>query len=171
MSRLRGFKRILTLSAEPLVDAVQELLTDGFGLDIDATDELREDLKIMSPDGTPSIFVEVKGTNRSVKREHINQADSHRERAELPADFPTVLVVNTHVKGARAIEEKDQEIAAEQVRYASANNILVLRTLDLLRLLELHLRGDLATEMLIEVLKTNVGWLCVREGAIEIRKE
>ncbi len=45
-----------------------------------------------------------------------NRIDTHRERAGLSPDFPTVIFINTHIKNARTLEEKDKDVPAEQVR-------------------------------------------------------
>jgi len=171
LQEFKTFKKVLILSGEVLVNSLINVLKKGFGFSLDTEDKLREDLKILDEDGKPIIFVEVKGTNKSVKREHINQCDSHRERADLPADFPSILVINTHIKNARSINEKDQQIAAEQVKHAVKNNILILRTLDLLRLLSLKFDRDIPKSEIISLLTINAGWLKVLEDKWEIVQE
>ncbi len=171
LAQLGRFKRLLVLDGENLVDAVKYVLVEGFGLRVDAYDEFREDLKILDQEGNPIILVEIKGTNRGVKREHVNQTDSHRERASLPPDFPAVLIMNTHIKNSRTIEEKDQEIATEQVIRAANTNVLVLRTLDLLSLLRIYLAGNLPADGFLKLLITAAGWLRVVGDEIEVLKE
>jgi len=103
-----------------------------------------------------------------VKREHINQTDSHRERSGFNNEFPAVLIINTHMKNARTVEEKDQEVAPEQIAHASNVNVLIMRTLDLLNLLRLHLRDEIALDKIVELLTNSRGWLRVREDQFEI---
>ena len=165
------YKRILLFDGDMLVDCVGEVLRKGFGLKTDTHDELKEDLKILDDEGQPIIFLEIKGTNRGLKREHVNQTDSHRERAELPVDFPTILIVNTHIKNSRNLTEKDQDLPAEQVRHAAKTNVLVLRTYDLLKLLKLHLTGQLSREIVLELLTKNSGWLRVTDEKAEVETE
>lgn len=126
-------------------------------------DEYREDLKILDDKSAPLVFCEVKGVNRGVKREHVNQADSHRERADLPATFPALLILNTHIKNARDLEEKDKDVPMEQVVHAKKNNVLILRTLDLLRLLCLKLQQNIPKEVIIDLFIQSSGWLRVTE--------
>ena len=111
---------------------------------------------------------EVKGTNKGVKREYINQADSHRERSGFRHDFPTLLIVNTNIKNARSVVEKDQEIACEQILHAKKMNILLLRTLDLLELLRLYLNGQITSNDLKILLINNTGWLKVGKDGYAI---
>lgn len=161
IARLQRFKRVLTSSDDALVDAVAGVLVDGFRLRVDDTDDHREDLKVLTATGDAIALVEVKGASGSVKRENVNQADNHRERANLPATFPTVLIMNTHARET-SIERKDRAVPEEQVQHAARMNILVLRTLDLLRLLSLNWKGGLSTDKLAEILKGPGGWLRVQ---------
>ena len=140
---LRFYKRILVTDGDLLVEAVVKLLRTGFGMSVDDSEEYREDIKILDSEGKPIIFGEIKGTNRGVKREHINQADSHRERAGLSPEFPSLLIINTHIKNSRTLEEKDKDVPTAQVIHASRNHILILRTLDVLHLLRLHLENKI----------------------------
>ncbi len=165
---LSRYKSVLALSGDDLVESVAHLFSAGFGVDVDTTDELREDTKLLDERQEVICLCEVKGTNKGVKREHINQADSHRERSGFDEKFPSILIVNTHIKNARTVPEKDQEIANEQILHAVKMNILVLRTVDLLELLRLHLIGKLTKEDIVELLTTNCGWLRLIDGETSI---
>lgn len=165
------FKRVLLGDGDSLVEDVVHLLTQGFGFTVDPDDYGQEDLRILNDEGNPLVFTEVKGTTRGVKREHVNQADSHRERAGLSADFPTVLLINTHTKNSRSIGEKDQDVASEQVAHAVKMRVLIVRTLDLLNLLALLQKNLLNKDDILSLLQTNIGWLKVSGKEIEIRKE
>jgi hypothetical protein len=171
LQELRTFKKVIILSGEVLVDSVINIFKKGFEFSLDTKDELREDLKILDENGKPIVFVEVKGTNTGVKREHINQCDSHREKAGLPLNFPSILVINTHIKNARNIDEKDQEIAVEQIKHATKNNVLILRTLDLLRLLSLKFDRGIPKNEIISLLSINFGWLKVSKDKWEVIQE
>ena len=171
LSGMERFKRVLLFDGEALVEAVAEVLRSGFGFNVNDIDELREDLKITDDDGTPILFVEIKGTNKGVKREHINQADSHRERADMQSDFPVVLLVNTHIKNSRSIAEKDQPVPQEQVRHAVKANVLIMRTFDLLGLLKLRLANKLTKKEVLSLVCTDNGWLKVDNERIEVLKE
>lgn len=170
-SILTKFKQVLVGDGDALVEAVVFLLTTGLGYKVDSDDTYREDLKIVNNEGNPVVFGEVKGTTRGVKREFINQADSHRERAGYPSDFPSVLILNTHMKNARTIEEKDQEVPSEQVKHAVAMRVLIVRTLDLLNLLVLVQRKQVSAEDILGVLQREVGWLRVLGDEMQIHKE
>ncbi|MFH1894149.1 MAG: hypothetical protein ABIK83_15880 [Candidatus Zixiibacteriota bacterium] len=168
LARFQVYKRILLLHGDALVEAVARVLEQGFSLSVDVTNEYREDLRVIDADGAPILLAEIKGTNRGVKREHVNQADNHRERAQLPATFPTILIMNTNIKNSLSIENKDQEVANEQVQHADRNNVLILRTLDLLRLLDIYITGGISQEEILRLLSQHSGWLKIENDKVEI---
>ena len=131
-------------------------------------DEFKEDLKIVNDDNEPLVFVEVKGTNRGVKREYVNQTDSHRERAGLKSTFPSLLVINTHIKNSASIKDKDQIIPDDQIKYAARIGVLIVRTLDLLFLLRHLSNGKVSQHEVVDLFLNNVGWLKVGPDHWEI---
>ena len=168
ITKYSEYKKILIGSGEILVEHVAHVLSDGFSFKINSADELREDLKILNDNNDPLIFVEIKGTNRGVKREYINQTDSHRDRAGLYSTFPSLLIINTHIKNSASIDDKDQEIPGDQIKHAVKIGVLILRTLDLFFLLAHKDRGNITQQTLIEILCNNVGWLKVCPSKWEI---
>jgi len=158
-NKLDQFKSVLALTGDDLVESVIRLFTEGFGISVDGKDELREDLKLLNSASEPFCLCEVKGTNKGVKREHINQADTHRERSEFDEMFPSLLLINTHIKNARSVMEKDQEIAVEQILHAVKMNVLILRTIDLLGMLRIFLSGKINKEEFVNLLSQSRGWL------------
>lgn len=170
LARLALFKRVLVYSGDILVDAVRDVLEHGFGFRVDPFDEFREDLKVLDEEHNPLALIEVKGTNAGLKREHVNQTDSHRERAGFQVGFPTLLVINPLIKSTRSLSDKDKELPIENVEHAARNRVLVLRTLDLLRLLG-HVMDDRCTaEQVLTVLTSETGWLQVGEDGCHIVK-
>jgi hypothetical protein len=167
---LQKFKRILLLDGELLVEAVVDVLRNGFNLKIDDKDEYKEDLKILDDNNNPIVFVEIKGTNKGIERKYINQCDTHRQEANLPPEFPSILIINTHIKNSRTIAEKDQPVPDDQIRHAVRNNVLILRTLDLLLLLA-QIRNkniDLKIKDIISELTTKCGWMKASSEGWEI---
>jgi hypothetical protein len=171
-NRLRDFdrlKRVLVLQSEPLVDAIIDLFDKIFQLKLRREEAFREDLTLLDPQGNVVALIEVKGVNGGVGREHVNQADSHRARADLPLEFPSLLIVNTHMKASKSLADKDKAVATEQIVHAARNNVLILRSLDLLNLASLLLSGKLDLEGVIELLTKSSGWLRVSETAAVLK--
>lgn len=168
--RFREYKKCLCYDDELLKESIIRILKDGFGFKVDDTDNLKEDLKIVD-NNKPIVLLEVKGTNKGITREYINQADSHRERANLDESFPSILIVNTNIKKSNSLEDKYQEVAKEQIAHAVKMNILILRTIDLLNVLYLKEKGDLSKEDFLDILKKEKGWLETTMKTWKIRME
>ena len=164
------YKKCLCYHDELLKESVISIFESGFRLPVDPEDDLKEDMKILGQDKNPVILVEVKGTNKGITRDFINQADSHRERSGFPLDFPSTLIVNTNIKNAKSLEDKYQEVAKEQVSHAVKMKILVLRTIDLLNLLYLTKAGKVTPEKVLQTLKNEHGWLKATQEGYEIDK-
>jgi hypothetical protein len=165
LKRLARLKRVLVVQGEPLVEAVMEVFDAALPLKPRRGEAFREDLTLIDSAGREVALVEVKGVSRGVAREHVNQADSHRERNAMPPEFPSLLIVNTNIKNSMAVADKDQSVAAEQIQHAARNNILILRTLDLLNLASLHMSNKLSSEDVVELLTRPRGWLRVGDTA------
>lgn len=166
--QLSEFKSALIYSGTELVKVIAELIRHASNLTCDLTDDFHEDAKLMDEDGTIVAVCEIKGINRGVKRENINQTDSHRERSDFSPDFPALLIANTNIKQARTIAEKDEEIHIDQARFAAKNKILVLRTLDLLNLLRLVRASEISQSDVRNFFLTTHGWLRVVGDEISI---
>lgn len=161
LSILERYKRVLVASGYFLVEEVLHVLRAGFGLRAEPRSDLKEDITISDDEGNVLVLGEVKGVNTGVKREYVYQAESHRERAQVTNDFPSILIINTRCKKASSLEEKDVEVETEQVQLATNLNILILRALDLLRLLELYRKSNITQQEVLQLLTANKGWLHV----------
>lgn len=164
LSALEGLKRVLVLQGEPLVEAVIEVFEKTLPLKPEREESFREDLMLVDATRNAVAFVEVKGVGKGVARGHVNQADSHRERNGMPSRFPSLLIINTNMKNSMSIADKDQTVAPEQIQHAARNNVLILRTLDLLILASLHSSGGLTSDAVVGLLTGSCGWLRVGDG-------
>jgi hypothetical protein len=164
----RRFKECLVFSSDKLVDSVCYVFEIFFGFAMKKNEQFVEDFQLCSKkDGSTVAIVEVKGTNTGVKGEHINQLDTHRERLELPGIFPAILIANVKMNASTLID-KDLIIAPDQIKKAVNNNVLIIRTLDLLNLIILHENGLVSSEEFQEVLLTKSGWLRVDSSGYKV---
>jgi hypothetical protein len=168
LSTFEDFKQCLCNESDSLVEHVNNLFRVGFGIQTDSKDEFKQDLTILK-ENKPVVVVEIKGKNSNMQRDHVNQADSHRERNGLPAEFPALLVMNTFLK-ASSFNEKDQAVPQDQVKHAVNMNVLIVRTFDLLNLLGLVQRGILSKEKVLEIFQTEKGWLHVTAEDVLVEK-
>jgi hypothetical protein len=107
---------------------------------------------------------EIKSTPENVKREHLTKLRLHREEAELPDDYPSVLIVNTFT-GADSLARKDERVENRECAKACQDHILIVRTIDLLRVLDLPRDKQ---EEFKKLLLTAAGWLKVLPAGVEV---
>ena len=169
--QFKEFKKCLCYDDELLKESIIKIIQEGFGLLVIDEEDYREDFKIIDGDKNPLVLVEVKGTNKGITREFVNQADSHRERAELNVDFPSILIVNTQIKKSNSLEDKYLDVAEEQVKHAVKMKVLVMRTIDLLNMLYLKEKGVVPAEAFLDILKSENGWLKTSQTSWNIQKE
>ena len=153
------FKRVLIESGEDLVVSVSKLLKEITELSVDCKDDKKEDCRLVNGAGNVVALIEVKGLNGNVKMSNVSQAFEHRERTPGYENLPVILIANTFIGGARSEAEKDKAPEEEQVRLAERHKVLILRTLDLLRMYNAVSSGRCAKEEIVRLLLTKVGWL------------
>lgn len=168
IKELSAYKAALVHTGEVLVKTVSSILTAALGVSVDTKDEFREDATLLNEEGNAICVCEIKGINRGVAREHINQTDSHRERSGYADEFPALLIANTLIKSAKNIGGKDHEIALEQVCHAVKMRILIMRTIDLLGLFRLILAGELSKDDALSMILNSTGWLRVVDNRVVI---
>jgi hypothetical protein len=164
------YKATLVAKGDALVDATAQVLTTllgDIGYRIVREERFVEDLWL-DREGAHKVIVEVKGTDGNVGRRHINDLDSHREsylergQTGITANSPALLVANTFAN-AGDIAGKDQEIHPDVIKHAVESRVLVTRTLDLFRLLELKMRSRVGAADISTLLLGRIGWLRVTD--------
>ncbi|MDP3112766.1 MAG: hypothetical protein Q8M71_11750 [Thermodesulfovibrionales bacterium] len=155
-------KGCLCFNSDALVESVSFTLTRFLNIRVEKPEGFVEDLKLFEPgSGESSVhfaIAEVKGVNAGVKREHINQVDSHRERLGLSHDFPALLIINTKMD-ARDLAAKELDVASEQIKKAVSDNILIITTLDLINIIFLMEEKKIVRDELLNIFKGKAGWL------------
>lgn len=164
-------KRVLFSSGEELVADVALVLRMISGVKIDATDEKKEDCKLIDNDGRVLALVEVKGVNGNLKLSHVAQSYEHRERTPGYENLPVLLIANTYIGTARSMTEKDRPPPDEQVEIAAKHKVLILRTIDLLNLLRLCLAKKITQVEILKSLLERVGWWRVEGSAVESKEK
>lgn len=163
------FKGALCLQSDPLVESVRKLLQHFFGIKLDVDDKCIEDATLREDDEIKAVF-EIKGIKGNFTRNHVNQVDSHRERLNIPPATPGVLIINT-MMSAESLADKDERPHPDIVRKAVADNVLLARTLDLLRYADAIERGVLTPESFRTTILTDAGWLQVKGDSAVVHKE
>lgn len=135
MDKWRRFKGILSASGRPLNSLVVEVLRDFFGLNLQSEEAYIEDAIIFDDSNKPLFVVEIKGVNGGLKRDHVNQVDSHRERLSISAEIPGLLILNdfTDIDGLQPRMTK--EFDPTHLAHAEKLNVKILRTTTLLEIM------------------------------------
>jgi len=157
----REYKAVLTTSGELLKHVVLTVFGSYFDLKVDPIDEGREDAKILAETGECIALLETKGTKKGIRREHINQVDSHRERNKLPASMPGVLLINNEMSVRGINQRLSTTVDPDHIKRARNLNVLIVRTIDLLFLMDnLEDRSvNDRREELLRLINSGGGWL------------
>jgi len=145
LSQWRRYKGILSASGRPLNVLVVEILRNFFGLDLHSNEEYVEDALIYDSSAKPLFVIEIKGVNGGLKRDHVNQVDSHRERLGISPDVAGLLIVNDFTDIDGLAERKAKTFDTLHIKHAEKLNIKILRTttlLEIIRLLENKSKGQ-----------------------------
>ena len=161
------WKGVLCFRSESLVQAVSRMCRESFDIEFIVDDKYVEDATLRDHKGSVLAVLEIKGVNGNFARHNINQVDSHRERLGLPATTGGILIMNTMIN-AKSLVEKDQLPHPDIIKKAVIDNVLLIRTLDLLRLADLCQLGRVAKSQVLEFLLTKKGWLRVAGEAVTV---
>jgi hypothetical protein len=158
----RQTKRILFLSEKPLEVEVVKFLADQLGIPARHAGGNDEDFWLIDTGGEEWCIGEVGSfASGSVDRQKVGRLDDHRKSAGKPDDFPALLVANT-VHRRQSLAERDEPIAPNVRARAADDHVLIVRTLDLIRLKQLDLQGKPATDSLLDAVRAGGGWFEVQ---------
>lgn len=156
---LRQYRAILTTSGDLLKDKLIEIMKNFFGFKVDPIDDRREDFKLLNDDESVFAVVESKGVKSGIKREHINQVDSHRERNGLDSTVPGILLINNEMS-VEGIEARCKtSVPSEHVVHAQRFNCLVVRTIDLLLFMKMLENDADRGDKIRQLVSAGGGWL------------
>ena len=170
-ARIAGYrarKDILFLRDHTLADRVPEWMSEYLGFGTRRTEEYKEDFWLVDDKDEDAVICEAKGLTQNVKRQHIRQLVLHRDERDLADDYPSLLVANTFADAETEEEKARQRISPRECSTAVKEHVLVVRTLDLLRLLDQVERGLVSPPDVWILLTTAVGWLKVEGDARDI---
>jgi hypothetical protein len=163
------FKGVLCYQSEPLVDLVFEMLRTFFGIALMRGEGFVDDATLLDESGKTVAVFEIKGVKADFGRADINQVDDHRERLRLSNNTPGVLIMNTRMS-AHSIRGKDKAPHPDIIEKAVAERVLLIRTLDLIRLADQAEQGTYPPEGLREAMLGDGGWLKVDDDGAQVVK-
>jgi hypothetical protein len=157
----RGGKRILLIEGEDLTNEIVRSLHEDLGMDLTrkagATDG--EELWLPDADGRPWAYVQVISTDDgNVTKQAIAHAMLRRISVGRDEDTPVLLVANTF-RTRQGLADRDTAVPPDVVRRAAEDKVLVVRTIDLVRLGQRAANGFPAAGQLRDALTAGGGWL------------
>jgi hypothetical protein len=164
-----NYKGALCYQSDPLVDIVINIFEKFFGISIESEEQCIEDAILKDEEGNIKGVFEIKGVKRNFARKDINQVDSHRERLGLQPNTPGILVMNT-LMDVNSLVEKGQPPHPDIIKKAATDNVLLIRTIDLLRFADGVEAGVLNKEDFLTILMSQSGWLKVADNKYEVVK-
>lgn len=156
------FKGLLCFQSSPLVDLVSKTLKRFFDIELTIDEKFIDDATLKSGDITMAVF-EIKGVTSNFVRKHVNQIDSHRERLGLSHSVPGILIGNT-LMNATDLKGKAERPHPDIIQKAVTDNVLMIRTLDLLNLANSVESGTVDKAELKKIMLTQSGWLNAETG-------
>jgi hypothetical protein len=128
-----------------------------------------EDIRILNKAGTEICICEVKGKDADIAKNDLLKFEANRDAAGKAESFPSLLIANTHNK-SDTLEEKDKPIPSNVIEHAVRNNILIIRTLDLFKLLDIYQEEKIKSEEIVEKHTHLDGWMRVGQEIEHVRK-
>lgn len=154
----RKAKQILFLTGGALRDEVVKFFTAGLDMTASASEQTKEGFWLIAEAlGESWGFGEVRDSVGNVSREMLARTMINRHDSGKPDDFPAILVVNTFNETAE-LEERDLAPPADMIKRANEDHILLVRTLDLLRLRQKEQAGFAGMKEFQDALRGGGGW-------------
>ncbi|TVQ80097.1 MAG: hypothetical protein EA369_03345 [Bradymonadales bacterium] len=136
IDKLESWKGIVSFSGEPLFKVCRDLFQDFFGFWVDQV-KSQPELSIlrMSESSPPLLLIRVEAMDRDLKRNDLNVFDSQREEIGESPNLPGLLLLNP--MDDSSFEEKLRlEFDSDKRQHAQALNLSLMRSLDLLLLMQ-----------------------------------
>jgi hypothetical protein len=155
----RDYKAILTASRSHLQTGIASILESFFDLKVDWLDENREEGMITAADGSPLAIFAARAENGALNEQWVERLISHRKSRGLEDTVPAIMFVNLHASLEDTKRRFSEAIPQALVQYATKHNALLMRTIDLLFLMQ-HLENNARRkDRLVQLLDSGGGWL------------
>jgi hypothetical protein len=158
-------RQVLVLTGGALRDEVVRILSDGLRIPARWSEQSKEGFWLAAESlGEDWAFGEVRESpTGNVTREQLARVMLNRGEAGRGDDFPALLVVNTFCERSGA-DERDTPVPGDVIRRAVEDRIIVLRTLDLVRLLQKDQSGFAGVGEFQQALRSSGGWFEVNSA-------
>jgi hypothetical protein len=158
----RTIKQVLYFTHFALEHEVVRFFNGELGIRAQHIPGNKEDFRLSSEGGDWCIG-EVKGPGQgNVTKYDVMQVAIHRKEAGFTEDFPALVVANNFHQ-RHNIQQRDEAVHPDVVDRAKEDGILLVRTLDLVRLRTLAASDDEAVGGFTQALRESSGWFEVNK--------
>lgn len=159
----REARKIMFYSGDELKMETIRFFSEMLGCPAQRADDVGDFWLVAEAVGEAWCFGEVaESENGNASKDLLAQLIINRAKAGKSDDYPAILVVNTYF-GKESTEDRDQAIPEDIRRRAAEDNILVVRTLDLVRLKQKEDSGFPGIKEFLESIRAGGGWYEVNE--------
>jgi hypothetical protein len=158
----RWLRRVMWARDDNLHVAVVDVLRD-LGIEVEVDEQYLEDFWIRKS-GERSVIGEVKAFNPNIRPTNVASIVSHRSQRGLEDGFPALFVVRPFASEPRIVNRR---VEPNVCRRAKADNVVVMRTLDLANVHNLIAAGKTTVADFLQDIKSGGGWLRIDEQGMK----
>ena len=167
LASLKDYKAILASSGIYLRNKLVALFESVFGLKVQCMDR-EERLLVVKDDDSPLALVESEGIQGPVQMASIERLARARKQHGLSDSFPAVLLINNDMAITNIGERSATTIAPGILENAVRQNVLVMRSIDLLFLLNHLEKSPNKKRRMLDLLTSGGGWLKASTGSYDV---
>lgn len=136
LSKIKSWKAVLSSSGQNLRNINMDILESFFSLTVRNARESSEAFELVGPDNERVAFCRSLSLPADLKRKYINQMDNYREAQSMDPETPGLLLLNDHTQLNKLDHKTGTDIPDSMVDLARFQNILIIRSMDLLFLMK-----------------------------------
>jgi hypothetical protein len=167
LASLKDYKAILASSGIYLRNKLVTLFESVFGLKVQCMDREKRFL-VVKDDDSPLALVESEGIQGPVQMASIERLARARKQHGLFDSLPAALLINNDMAITNVGERSATTIAPGILENAVRQNVLVMRSIDLLFLLNHLEKSPNKKRRMLDLLTSGGGWLKARTGSYDV---
>jgi hypothetical protein len=167
LASLKDYKAILASSGIYLRNKLVALFESVFDLKVQCIDR-EERFLVVKDDDSPVALVESEGIQGGVQTASIERLARARRQHGLRDLFPAALLINNDMAVTNVGERSATSIGSDVLQAAVQQNVLIMRTIDLLFLLNHLEKSPNKKGRMLHLLTSGSGWLKASTGSYDV---
>jgi hypothetical protein len=163
----KDYKAILASSGIYLRNKLVALFESVFGLRVQCIDR-EERFLIVKDNDSPIALMQSDASQGALELNSIEALAHSRQQHGFSNSFPAVLLINSHMAITNIGERSAATVGQEILQTAASQNILVIRTIDLLFLLNHLEKSSNKKNRLLALLTSGGGWLKANSSGYDV---